>query len=87
MARDLVSSLTVAILLGHPQSEGAIVVFTSRHSMGCARSDNAEELGSDPRRASGTEVPETTGILHREAKATAMPGRIINGGRLLYQKS
>ena len=62
-------------------------MFTSRHSVGGARSDNAEELGSDPRRASVTEGPETTGILHYEAKATAMPGRLINGGRLLYQKS
>src|SRR6185295_7671284 len=62
MARDLVSSLTVPILLGHPP-RGAIVVFTSRHSVGCARSDYAEKLGSNPRRALGTEVPETTGIL------------------------
>jgi hypothetical protein len=39
------------------------------------------------RHSVGTEVPETSGILQGEVIATAMPGGVIAGGSLLYQKS
>ncbi len=48
---------------------------------GCARSDIQGGWGAVPRRAPGTEVPETSGILHGETIATAMPVRVIVGGR------
>jgi hypothetical protein len=86
MARDLVSSLTVPILLGHP-SRGPIIGVRIETLGGCARSDCIERLGSYPRRAPETKVPETTGILHGDAKATAMPERVIDKGGPLYQKS
>lgn len=38
------------------------------------------------RHSVGAEVPETSGILLGGLIATGMPGGVIVGGRLLYQK-